>query len=295
MSQADVSTLRHFNRQFTQRIGVLDERFLGQNRSLGPARLLFEIGRGGAKVLDLRSRLGLDSGYLSRLLRGLESEGLISVEPDPDDRRRRIATLTSHGQQEWNELEVRSEQLAQRLVAPLSATHRARLDDALITAERILASATATFDVVDLRSSEAAWAVTQYFSELNLRFDEGFDAGGAIDEEAPQYDAPYGVFVVVHCDGAAIACGGLCTLEHGVGEIKRMWVSEYFRGVGLGPRLLAELEDHSRRLGHQRVLLDTNSSLTEAIAMYHRNGYAEIERYNDNPYAQRWCEKKLSG
>ena len=153
MAQADVSTLRHFNRKFTQRIGVLDERFLGQNRSLGPARLLFEIGRGGARVLDLRSQLGLDSGYLSRLLRGLESEGLISVDPDPEDRRRRIATLTCHGQQEWNELEVRSEQLAQRLVAPLSETQRARLDDALATAERILASASATFDVVDSRSN----------------------------------------------------------------------------------------------------------------------------------------------
>ena len=295
MSQADVSTLRDFNRQFTQRIGVLDERFLGQNRPLGPARLLFEIGRGGTQVLDLRSRLGLDSGYLSRLLRGLESEGLIHVEPDPDDRRRRIAALTGRGQQEWNVLEVRSERLAQRLVAPLSATHRARLDAALVAAGRILASATASFDVVDPRSSEAAWAVRQYFSELDLRFDGGFDAGDAIEEEAPQYEAPDGAFVVVHCDGAAIACGGLRTLEHGVGEIKRMWVSESFRGVGLGPRLLAELEEHGHRLGHRRVVLDTHSSLAEAIAMYRRNGYSEIERYNDNPYAQRWFEKKLGG
>ena len=136
-------------------------------------------------------------------------------------------------------------------------------------------------------------AVRQYFSELNLRFDEGFDAGGAVDEEAPRYEAPYGGFVVVHCDGAAIACGGLCTLEPSVGEIKRMWVSESFRGVGLGPRLLAELEAHSGRLGHRRLLLDTNRSLTEAIAMYRRNGYGEIERYNDNPYAELWFEKKL--
>lgn len=293
MVEVDVSALRHFNRQFTQRIGVLNERFLGQNRPLGSARLLFEIGRGDARVLDLRSRLALDSGYLSRLLRGLESEGLINVEPDPDDRRRRIATLTRRGRKEWNDLERRSERFAQRLVAPLSASHRARLDNALVTADRILASATATFEVVDVRSRDARWAVGEYCRELDRRFDQGFDLGGAIDDEAPQYEAPRGVFLLVRCDGAAVGCGGLCTLEHGVGEIKRMWVRESFRGVGLGPRLLAELERHSRKLGHQRVLLDTNGSLAEAIAMYRRSGYVEIERYNDNPYAQLWFEKKL--
>ena len=294
MSSFDVSTLRRFNRQFTQRIGVLDERFLGQNRSLAPARLLFEIGQGQSTVLDLRGRLGLDSGYMSRLLRGLESEGLIRLKPDPDDCRRRIANLTAAGRKEWNVLERRSEELAQRLVAPLSERLRTRLDDALRTAARILASAKATFDVSDPRSDEAAWAISEYFSELDRRFDHGFEAGSAIHDEATQYDAPSGVFVVVHCDDAPIACGGLQTIEPGVGEIKRMWVVEDFRGAGLGPRLLADLEERSRRLGHQRVVLDTNCSLGEAIEMYRLNGYTEIERYNDNPYAQIWFEKRLS-
>jgi len=295
MTQADVSVLRHFNREFTHRIGVLEDRFLGQGRPLGPARLLFEIGRSGARVLDLRARLGLDSGYLSRLLRGLEAEGLVRVEPDPTDRRRRFATLTSRGRKEWDELEARSERFAQRLVEPLSATHRARLDAALLTAERILASAAASFDPVDPRSPEAVWAVEQYIGELDERFDAGFDAGDALEREAPHYDPPGGVFILARCDGVAIGCAGLCTLEPGVGEIKRMWVSPDHRGAGLGPRLLTELEEQSRRLGHRRVRLDTHRSLTEAIEMYRRGGYTEVACYNDNPYAELWFEKKLDG
>ncbi len=295
MAQANASTLRRFNRQFTQRIGALDDRFLGQNRPLGTARLLFEIGRGERRVLKLRSRLGLDSGYLSRLLRGLESEGLIRVEPDPDDRRRRIATLTRRGQREWNELEARSERLAQRLIGPLSPVHRARLDEALLTADRILTSASATFRVVDPRSSDAAWAVAHYIRELDRRFETGFHPPDATEEDARILEPPDGVFLVMHSDGAVVGCGGLRALECGVGEIKRMWVRESLRGVGLGPRLLAELEGHARRLGHRRLLLDTNATLTEAIAMYRRSGYAEIERYNDNPYAQLWFEKMLDG
>ena len=142
-------------------------------------------------------------------------------------------------------------------------------------------------------AEEAIWAVSQYISELDQRFRGGF-AVDDIVEDAQDFDAPHGVFIVVHCDGAATACGGLRTLEHGMGEIKRMWVSESRRGVGSGPRLLGQLEDHARRLGHRRVRLETNGALTEAIAMYQQNGYVEIDRYNDNPYAQRWFEKELT-
>ena len=130
--QDHVSTLRTFNRSFTQRIGVLDDSFLGSGRALGPSRLLYEIGRDGIGVFELRARLGLDSGYVSRLLRQLESERLVTVSPDPDDGRRRTARLTSSGLEEWESLDRRSDELAERLVAPLTprrarrAQHSAR-------------------------------------------------------------------------------------------------------------------------------------------------------------------------
>ncbi len=91
-----------------------------------------------------------------------------------------------------------------------------------------------------------------------------------------------------------MAYGGVQRLSADTGEIKRMWVADDWRGAGLGSRMLRELEALAARLGHTRIVLDTNGTLLEAIAMYERSGYTEIGRYNDNPYAERWFEKALS-
>jgi GNAT superfamily N-acetyltransferase len=99
--------------------------------------------------------------------------------------------------------------------------------------------------------------------------------------------------VVAVSDGDPVACGGLQTIAAGVGELKRMWVHDDWRGAGLGTRLLRHLEDRSRKLGHGTVRLDTNAALTEAITMYHRAGYRAIPRYNDNPWATNFFEKIL--
>jgi GNAT superfamily N-acetyltransferase len=103
-----------------------------------------------------------------------------------------------------------------------------------------------------------------------------------------------GVFLVATSDGSPVACGGVQQVGPGVGEIKRMWVHADWRGAGLGSRMLRRLEEEAAQLGHDRVVLDTNATLVEAMAMYERAGYSRIERYNDNPYAQAWFEKVLS-
>ena len=291
--QDHVATLRRFNRSFTQRIGVLDDSFLGSGRALGPSRLLYEIGQGGAGVLDLRARLGLDSGYVSRLLRQLEAEGLVTVSPDPDDGRRRTARLTDSGLDQWGDLDRRSDDLARRLVAPLSPRQRVELSSALATADRLLRAATVTFDTADPSSQHAVWAMTQYFDELDRRFPTGFDPGDTLVADAPSMRAPRGVFVIAHSDGDPVACGGVRSVDDTTGEIKRMWVHPEMRGAGIGQRTLRHLEDRARQLGHTRAILDTNSTLVEAITMYERAGYASIDRYNDNPYAGRWFARDL--
>ncbi len=280
----DTATLRRFNRTYTQRIGALDDSFLGTGRPLGVSRLLFEVGPTGATVRDLRDRLGLDSGYLTRLLQRLTDDGLVDVRPDPDDRRRRLVTLTEIGTREWRLLEDRSEELADRLLAPLTPRQRERLTSALATADLLVRAATIRLQEVDPTSPAALDAVGRYVAELDRRFPDGFDPG------EPDHA---GTFLLATSDGSPVAYGGVRALTTETAEVKRMWVHEQWRGAGLGARMLRELETLAARLGHTRVVLDTNGTLSEAIAMYDRAGYTRIARYNDNPYAQAWFEKRL--
>jgi DNA-binding MarR family transcriptional regulator/predicted GNAT family N-acyltransferase len=296
-----VTVVRRFNRSYTQRIGALEDSFLGLGMPLGPARLLFEIGAAPATTQALRERLDLDSGYLSRLLRRLENEGLIDVTPDPGDRRRRQVTLTEAGQGRWRELERRSDDRARLIVDPLTPRQRERLARALSEADLLVRAATVSFAPVDPASPVASDVVGRYFAEIGRRF--GFDASGETEKDTKLLVPPTGVFVVAVSDGEPVACGGLHTLDaqaggpladlRRIGELKRMWVHDDWRGAGLGSRLLRHLEDQARALGHGAVRLDTNAVLTEAISMYERAGYRPIARYNDNPWATHFFEKRL--
>jgi DNA-binding MarR family transcriptional regulator/GNAT superfamily N-acetyltransferase len=290
-----VETLRRFNRSYTQRIGVLGDSYLGTGRPLGPSRLLFEVDAAGSSVRALRCGLGLDSGYVSRMLRQLEADGLVTVVPDPVDRRQRMVRLTTKGKAEQARLERRSEEVARRLVAPLSERQRSDLAIALDTAERLLRAATVEFDVVDARSADARWVLDQYFAELDERFPTGFDVDTARDEdtEAAALAPPDGAFIVLRSDLSPFGCGGLQRHDRRTAEIKRMWIDPEWRGLGLGRRLVERLERLAATGGYRRVVLDTNDSLTEAIAMYQSMGFEPTERYNDNPYAQRWFVKAL--
>ncbi len=310
-----VAVVRRFNRSYTQRIGVLEDSFLGTGMPLGPARLLFEIGttpavRQAASSMQapasapalsaaqappstqaLRERLGLDSGYLSRLLRRLERDGLIQVIPDPGDRRRRLVILTEAGRRRWHDLERRSDEQARLIVEPLTARQRERLARALTEADLLVRAATVTFEPADPASPVARDVVGRYFTEIGRRF--GFDPSGETEKDTRVLVPPFGVFVVALSGGEPVACGGLTAIAPGTGELKRMWVHEDWRGAGLGSRLLRHLEDQARTLGHRIVRLDTNAALIEAIGMYQRAGYQAIERYNDNPWATHFFEKPL--
>jgi ribosomal protein S18 acetylase RimI-like enzyme len=150
-----------------------------------------------------------------------------------------------------------------------------------------------TFSVVDAASHKAQWAMTQYFAELHARFADGFDPEGALDAAATALNPPNGAFVVATHAGDVVGCGAIQFLDDDRGEIKRMWISPTARGLGLGKRLLTHLEGEIRAAGRSMVVLDTNKSLTEAIAMYGSCGYESVDPYNDNPYAQVWFVKTL--
>jgi GNAT superfamily N-acetyltransferase len=156
-----------------------------------------------------------------------------------------------------------------------------------------VAAAHLSFATVDPASAYAREAMGRYFAELDELFPQGFDPGPHTDEDDATLRPPVGAFVVAVRDGRPVAGGGV-RVYGDAAEIKRMWVDGEWRGAGLGSRLLCHLEGIAGDLGHRLVRLDTNETLRGAIAMYERSGYARIERYNDNPYATHFYEKRLA-
>ncbi|MEV6814877.1 MarR family transcriptional regulator [Micromonospora sp. NPDC051296] len=148
MDRGLIDVVRRFNRTVTQRVGALDDSYLARDRPLAQSRLLWEIGPAGAEVAALRTRLDLDAGYLSRLLRTLEGEGLVVVGPGEGDGRVRTARLTDAGRAEWDLLDGKSDNLAWSVLEPLSAGQRTRLTTAMAEVERLLMASLVTIGPV---------------------------------------------------------------------------------------------------------------------------------------------------
>ena len=288
-----VSQVRRFNRTVTQRVGALDDEFLARDRPLGQARLLWEIGPDGAGLRSLRARLDLDSGYLSRLLRALEADGLVAVDSGGQDGRVRTARLTSRGLAERGELDRRADDAAASILRPLNGSQRDRLVSAMAEVERLLAASAVEISVRDPADPAARACVRAYGDELGSRFDTGFDPARSLPAADQEMIPPAGVFLVATLHSEAVGCGGLKFHDGAPAEVKRMWVAPAARGLGLGRRLLAELESHAAAHGVSVLRLETNGTLAEAISLYRSSGYQEVAPFSGEPYAHHWFEKTL--
>jgi DNA-binding MarR family transcriptional regulator/N-acetylglutamate synthase-like GNAT family acetyltransferase len=291
MDAAQIRRLRSFNRTVSQRIGALNDRFLDRGRPLGEARLIYEIGHDGAELRALRARLELDSGYVSRLLRSLERQGLVKGEAAAGDGRVRRVRLTAKGRREVAELDRRADAVARSVLAPLSAAQQARLIAAMTEVERLMRASAVRIAAEPADGADARWCVDQYFRELGRRFDAGFDPARSISADAHELTPPAGVFLIARLGGRPIGCGALKAKERRIGDVKRMWVAAEARGLGIGRRLLAALEAEARKRGLETLRLETNRSLVEAQALYRRAGYREVAPFNEEPYAHHWFEK----
>lgn len=294
MRPADIEQVRRFNRAVVEGIGALQDHFLGRARPMAEARLLWEIGTKGADIRALRDRLGLDSGYVSRLLRSLERQRLVKVRVSPHDRRVRRAELTAAGVKERKVLDTRSDAVAERILEPLTENQRSSFLTAVAEVERLLQPSMIRFAVERPTSADALWCWQQYFAELNERFDAGFDPGVALPVDVREVTPPGGAVILARLHGRPIASGSVKTPPGAPAYLKRMWVAPEARGLGVGRRLLAELENHARQAGARVVQLETNRTLKEAIALYRRSGYVEVAPFNDEPYAHHWFEKRLT-
>lgn len=292
MDGRQIQQVRSFNRAVTRRVGALSDDYLSRGRPLGESRLLFEIGRSGADLRDLRERLSLDSGYLSRMLRSLEAQGLVDSRRADGDGRVRRALLTRKGLREFDALDRRSQDFATSLLASLGAAQRERMVAAMAEVERLMRAAAVAIEPADPASADARLCIGAYLHELEQRFESGFDPARSVSANPEELVPPAGLFLLAYLDGRPVGCGGLKVTGRRLGEIKRMWVAPDARGLGIAQRLLDALERHAVGMGLTTLQLDTNRSLKEAHALYVRNGYREIARYNDNPYADHWFEKR---
>jgi ribosomal protein S18 acetylase RimI-like enzyme len=225
------------------------------------------------------------------LLRSLETAGLVTVGANADDRRVRTARLTKKGAAERAVLDRRSDALAASLLEPLSDAQRERLVAAMAEVERLLTAALVVIDVTDPAHHHAQHCLREYFAELDRRFETGFDPSRSLPAHLDEMRAPAGRFLVASLRGEPVGCGALKFHGTEPAELKRMWVAPAARGLGVGRRLLSELEGRAFSSGNPVVRLDTNRALTEAIAMYRATGYREVDAFNDEPYAHHWFEK----
>src|SRR3954447_22278519 len=253
--------VRSFNRTVTQRIGVLQDEYLARGRPLGASRVLWETGEGAVDVRTLRERLDLDSGYLSRLLRSLERDGLVVVEAAPHDRRVRSVRLTDAGRAEREVLDRESDALADSLLAPLGEAQRERLVAAMAVVERLLTAGLVRVGIEDPRSEAARYCMGSYAAELDATFAGGFDPARSRAVDAAELTPPAGLLLVARLRAEPVACGALRLAPGAPAEIKRLWVAPAARGRGVGRRVLTELEWHARRNGADVVQLDTNRAL----------------------------------
>jgi DNA-binding MarR family transcriptional regulator/N-acetylglutamate synthase-like GNAT family acetyltransferase len=294
MSATRIDDVRRFNRTVAQRIGALSDNFLARHRPMAEARVLWEIGADGCEVRTLRNRLGLDSGHASRLLRSLEADGMAHVEPSPADRRVRVVRLTRAGLREWAEIDRRSDEFAASMLESLEERDRERLVESMGTVRRLLVASAVEIREADAAGSDARQCLRAYVAELNERWEAGFDPSAGVSSEPHQLTPPAGCFLIAYLHGEPIGCGGVKHLPGGPTDIKRMWVSRSARGLGLGRRLLAELEQRARDSGATAVRLETNRVLVEAIGLYRSAGYREVPAFNDEPFAHHWFEKPLT-
>ena len=159
--------------------------------------------------------------------------------------------------------------------------------------ERPIRAAAVEVSVEAPNSVDARWCLDEYFRELAERFETGFEPTQSNPARDEEMTPPAGFFVVARLDGYPVGCGALKRKAETTGEIKRMWTASSARRRGVACKVLQTLETIAREIGLTTLRLETNRTLTEAQALYRKEGYREVDAFNDEPYAHHWFEKNL--
>lgn len=286
--QADV--VRQFNRFYTVHLGLLRGRYLETDYSLSESRVLFELEHNpGRTANQLRTKLDLDAGYMSRMLRSLTERGLVQGARSEHDRRATLLSLTALGQTTIDDINRQASAETVRMLDQLGDAQRAELLEAMRKVQDILAPPVRVVRASAAHLKDARDLLYEYFDVIGvvLRDDDAAIRAFLNDASSAMW--------IAYVDGAAAACVAMRPLPEvaGAAECKRLYVADRYRRRGLAEALMQALETHAAEAGHDAVYLDTKDDLVGAIQLYERLGYERCERYNDNPQATIFMRKRL--
>ncbi len=276
-----IEAVRRFNRFYTQQIGVLQERLLRSPFSLAEGRLIYELAhRGKTTATDLRAQLGLDPGYLSRLLQGLKNRGLIDRRVSREDGRQNLLSLNEKGKKAFATIHVRSRNEIGGMLNPLSPADQNRLVKAMDTIEELLGARPeqkAPYLFRPHQPGDMGWVVHRHgviYSE-EYRWDEQFEAlvAGIVSKFIQKYDPQKERCWIAEKDGENVGSVFLVKRSKQIAKLRLLLVDPKARGLGIGSRLVEECIRFARQVGYRKIVLWTNHILLAARHIYEKAGF----------------------
>jgi DNA-binding MarR family transcriptional regulator/GNAT superfamily N-acetyltransferase len=296
-SNDSVQAIRRFNRFYTRQIGVLHEHLLQSQFSLTEVRVLYEMAhRKRVTASDLCQDLGLDRGYLSRMLQKFESQGWIKATPSSEDRRSVFLSLTSKGRKVFMPLEQKSSDEVATMLNKLAPAQQEKLLSAIRAVESILAPAPHADPSYILRShrpGDMGWVVWRHgvLYSKEYGYDERFEALVAeiVAEFIAKFDPAHERCWIAEKDGSNVGSVFLVKKSATVAKLRLLLVEPSARGLGIGKRLVDECVRFAREAGYKKIMLWTQSELTAARRIYESAGFKLVgeERH------QSWSRKDL--
>ena len=280
-SEQEVAEVRAFNRFYTSKLGVLDQQLLKSPFSLSEARVLYELAhRENLSAKEIGAELGLDAGYLSRIVQNFDEGGLITREPLPADRRQYRLALTAKGRQTFAKLERSMQDEVAAMLATLPHDGKARLVGAMAEIERLLGESGGLRSPAVLREprpGDMGWVVQSHgaFYAREYGFDSSFE--GLVAEIAAKFlasfDASRERCWIADIDGTQVGSIFLVRHTDDVAKLRLLLVEPTGRGQGLGQRLVGECIEFARQCGYRRITLWTQSILVAARKIYQEAGF----------------------
>jgi DNA-binding MarR family transcriptional regulator/N-acetylglutamate synthase-like GNAT family acetyltransferase len=281
-----VAAVRRFNRFYTRRIGVLNEAVFGSAFSLGEMRLLWELGhQDGASASNLRESLGVDAGYVSRVLRTFRERGWVAATAAEHDARIRHLTLTPRGRKALVPLELASNTEVRTVLRDLTSSEQERLLESMRAIEALLGEGRdpiGSYGLRDPRPGDFGWVVSHQGETYAREYGWGVELEGLIAEIVARYIRNFKP-ARERCwiaERAGERVGSVFVVEHSptVAQLRLLMVDPSARGSGLGHRLIEECVRFARAAGYRRIFLWTHSNLKAARHLYAKSGFRLVKR-----------------